>query len=96
MLTWDGGRAEVDYDTGRVCAIMRESQTVSTSNSILGTAELDVAAIHIAELLGWDRATLAASGFTPGEAEIVPRGDAPTEYRKRWEGHDGGDYPMGA
>ena len=44
--------------------------------------------MQVAEQLGWDEAMLAAEGFTPEEPRILPHGDAPTEYSKRWAGHD--------
>lgn len=94
-LAWPGGgRTDLDLDTGCIVSIIPET-LAGSSGELLSTTELDAAACRIAELLGWDDATLAAQGFTPEETEIMPHGDAPPEYSKRWVGHDDQGFPNG-
>lgn len=95
VLAWESGgksRAWVDLDTGCILAIIPETGGGS-SDEPLSDTELDQAAVHVAEQLGWNEAALAAEGFTPEDPRILPHGDAPTEYSRRWAGHDESGLP---
>ncbi len=97
ILAWEGegmSRAYLDIDSGRIVAIIPGGGGESPG-TLLSTAELDEAALHIAELLGWDKSTLSVEGFTPEKPILMSHGDAPTEYSKRWAGHDEGGLPNG-
>jgi hypothetical protein len=82
-----GGEAWLDLDTGRV-VFLTSGPHPSDSGVRFPSEELDEKATRLAEVMGWGAATLAAEGFTFEEAEIIDHGDAPTEYTKRWRGHD--------
>jgi hypothetical protein len=86
-LTWSGGRADVDADTGLICFILLEAPEI-TAGSALGNTVLEEEAERIAGLLGWDAAALTAQGFTPGTSRTVDRGSAGAVYQKTWVGHD--------
>ena len=93
MLGWTEGHAEVD-PSGRVVMILFGSNIAHPKTSP-STAELDRAATHYVEQLGWDAKSLQAEGFTTTETTSYDRGDAPTEFTKRWAGHDEKDLPNG-
>jgi hypothetical protein len=81
------GEAELDLDTGRVVYLIPGPRDPD-SGLRLPTEELDAKATRLAETMGWDAVALAAEGFTVEEAKLIDHGDAPTEYTKRWRGHD--------
>jgi hypothetical protein len=93
MLGWTEGHAEVDPN-GRVVMILFGSNTAHPKISP-SAAELDRAATHYVEQLGWDSKSLKAEGFTTTETTTYDRGDAPTEFTKRWAGHDETNLPNG-
>ncbi len=93
MLEWTDGHAEVD-PSGRVVLILFGGNTAHPKTSP-SAAELDQAATHYVEQLGWDSKSLKAEGFTTTETTTYDRGDAPTEFTKRWAGHDQTDLPNG-
>jgi hypothetical protein len=82
-----GGEAALDLDTGRV-VYLTSGPHDSDSGARLPTQELDAKATRLAEIMGWNAAILGAEGFTVEEAKLIDHGDAPTEYTKRWRGHD--------
>ena len=86
-LRWDGGRAEVDQNTGRIRMII-VSGGPGGSGASLSDSALDQTASQVAETLGWANATLAAEGFSSGGAKRIDHGDAGTEYVKTWSGRD--------
>ena len=86
-LTWSGGRADVDAETGLIrCVLLEPKET--TAGTALRNTVLDKEAERIAGLLGWDAAALAAQGFTQGTSRSVDRGAAGSVYQKTWVGHD--------
>ena len=95
VLAWKGegtSRAWVDLDTGRILGII-PGTVGDSSGEPLSHAELERTALRVAEQLGWDEAALVAEGFTPEDPRILPHGDAPTEYSRRWAGHDESGLP---
>lgn len=93
LLEWPDGESEVDLDTGRTLTILQEVPEGAAAGVGVSEAELDAAAVRFAAAQGWDAATLAAEGFTPGEAEMIRRGGEAVEYAKTWVGHDAGGLP---
>lgn len=88
LLSCDGGgEAELDLDTSRIVYLIPGPRDPD-SDVRLPSDELDEKATRLAETMGWDAAMLAAEGFTVEEAKLIDHGDAPTEYTKRWRGHD--------
>ncbi len=86
-LTWSGGRADVDAQTGLISCVLLEPKETAASTA-LSNAVLDKEADRIVGLLGWDAMALAAQGFTPGRSRSVDRGTAGSVYQKTWVGHD--------
>lgn len=86
-LTWSGGRADVDAETGLISCVLLEPRETAAATA-LSNAVLDKEADRIVGLLGWDAAALAAQGFTPGTSRSVDRGTAGSVYQKTWVGHD--------
>ncbi len=88
LLSCDGGgEAELDLDTGRILYLIPGPRDPD-SGVRLPSEVLFEKATRLAETMGWDAAMLASEGFTVEEAKFIDHGDAPTEYTKRWRGHD--------
>ena len=94
MLGWNDGHAEVDPSNGRIVMILFSSNTAHPKTSP-SASELDRAATEYVDQLGWDSKSLTADGFTTTETTTYDRGDAPTEFTKRWTGHDENDVANG-
>ncbi len=86
-LTWSGGRADVDAETGLIRCVLLEPKETTTGAALSNTV-LDKEADRIVGLLGWDAAALASQGFTRGTSRSVDRGAAGSVYQKTWVGHD--------
>ena len=91
-LKWDGGRANIDFQSGHISMILMDVSWASPG-AVLDTAQLDQEANRIVGLLGWDSATLANEGFTPGKTGIVSHVNNDAEYSKQWNGHDSQGNP---
>jgi hypothetical protein len=94
MLGWNDGHAEVDPISGRIVMILFSNNTAHPK-AAPSVSELDRAATQYVEQLGWDSKSLTADGFTTTETTTYDRGDAPTEFTKRWTGHDENDVANG-
>jgi hypothetical protein len=94
MLRWNDGHAEVDPSNGRIVMILFANNPAHPKTSP-SASELDRAATEYVEQLGWDSKSLTADGFTTTETTTYDRGDAPSEFTKRWAGRDEKNLPNG-
>jgi len=88
LLKWEGGRAEVDVETGRILTVVQQKSSASMAGALFTQPELEAAALEFARLLGWDAATLAAEGFIIDTSGLIAHAEGADEYHLRWAGHD--------
>jgi hypothetical protein len=92
VLTWLGGKADVDLKSGRISAVLVDS-TAGASGTSLPGATLDDDADRLAGLLGWDSVALQTAGFTPGGSQTIAYDQAGPVFEKTWAGHDSEGIP---
>ena len=92
VLTWTGGKADVDLKSGRINAVLVDT-TASASGTALPDATLDDDADRLAGLLGWDGGALQTAGFTPGTSQTVTYDQVGPVFQKTWVGHDSEGIP---
>jgi hypothetical protein len=87
VVEWEGGRAEVDSNSGMVFAASVEQQAADPSAGFLTEGRLEFEATTIAHGLGWTEGALAGLGFKQQQPGTLAEGTG--LYTITWTRYDG-------